>query len=263
MLILLALLAGVCYGAYWYGQEQAKKEVDARVAELQKQIDDLSEAKLQIKENANTTFTSSDLGLALNYPKEWGLATLKKGEIVSPGTGNYQQLTFAKQPTVYINFVLGPYFSPLDGCPHPSLIAPHDAARLNASTIGWSGSDILMLWSQYNSQNKPEDVVMKANSNPNSDWGGWEEVNKLSEVLTYKAINQTPFKAETEGQNTCVTVSQAEADKANTYYNFIRFVINYKNSTERGVNALIDTSNSENSELQKQLQETLLSVKNK
>ena len=86
VLLLLVLLAGSAYGAYWYGQEQVKKENQAKINELQEQIDD---ANATVKDGA-LNLNNVDEGYLVI--KQWSVK-LKSTESamsysISNGAGN-------------------------------------------------------------------------------------------------------------------------------------------------------------------------------
>lgn len=256
-LLVLLVMAGLGLAGWkWYGQIQ---EYKMNVSSLQQQIDDLESKQAESSEYGS--FESKELGITFEYPISWGEATVAVGKTVSPAKGDYKQVTFSNLSGVSINFVLGAYFSPLDGCPSPKQIALDETSRLDASVIGWKKSTINMLWYEYGAVDAKKEVIMKANSAKGSDWGGWENVGYSGDVLTYRALDKTPYKAVKEGSESCYSLTKAQADEANTYYDYTRFVLNYKNDAVRGVNANINSSSIATTELQKQVVETLSSIK--
>lgn len=70
----LLLVAGGIYGAYWYGQEQASKENEAKVAELQSQIDSI---KAEAKDTAPNLDDANDGYLVI---KQWGVKFKYNGD---------------------------------------------------------------------------------------------------------------------------------------------------------------------------------------
>lgn len=84
-ILLLALIGGVAYGAYWYGQQQAKKENEAKVAELQAQID---ATKAGMQKSADTETSAEDY-LAI---KQWGIKV--------PLDPSYSDITYTIKKTI-------------------------------------------------------------------------------------------------------------------------------------------------------------------
>jgi hypothetical protein len=66
VLLVLVLIGGAGYGGYYYAKQQAQKEADAAIAELQAQIDDLK---------AKTVLGSSDSAANTKYVEitQWGV----------------------------------------------------------------------------------------------------------------------------------------------------------------------------------------------
>ena len=215
---------------------------------------------IKTEEPTLSDYKSTDLNVSLKYPVDWGEAKLTKGEVYSPGKGDYQQLTFSKRTDVDVNFVLNGFSSPLDGCPDALTTAKHDLSRMRAWTIGWSGEDLkFYLYDSY--ADTPANTVITASSSKNNTSAGWTKVSTDGEVLIYKDIDQAPYEAVEEGDNSCVSTSQAEAEEANKYYNFTRFALNFKNAKVIGVNAQYDTNKGQDAEVLKQLTEILKSIK--
>lgn len=206
-------------------------------------------------------FKSTELNMVLAYPVDWGDATLAKGVVYSPGTGNYQQLTFSKQKDVDINFVAGGFSSPLDGCPDPLTVAKHDLSRTRSWTIGWSDASLKQYVLDYEAQPAVKYKVQLQSSTKSETSVGWTKVNSDGQVLIYKDINQAPIKAIQEGMDSCQNISKAEAEESNTYYNYTHFALNFSNAKILGVNAQYNTNKGEDAETVKQLTKTLQSIK--
>ncbi len=253
VLLVLILAAGAGFAGYTYAKNQAQKETDAKVATLEEQ---LSEFRQQAaKAETIGRFSSSELGVSFKYPEKWGVASVKKGEAVSPGQGNYQQITFSKQPKIDINFVFGPFVSPLDGCPSPSTIAPHEEAAYRASIIGWSGDKVKRLLGY------PGDTAVVQLEGETGDRTNWTIINKNQNVLVFRNKDLAPHKAVSKEEAICDPVTQAEADAANAHYQYTRFALNYANKTVKGVNAQLSTKDGVDQALQNELQTVILSIK--
>lgn len=257
VVLILLFFVVVGAGAWLYGQNQATKSKEAEIASLQKELDALSSNKNE--ESSESVFTSDVLGLKLTYPKSWGDASLKKGEVVSPGTGDYQQLTFSNIKDVDINFVIGGFTSPLDGCPTPEISAPHDLSQTRASVIGWESNSLKKLYKE--SENGAVTIIPQPSEDVSLSYK-WVAINKEGGLLVYKDKDQTPYEPATEGNNACQTITQKQADAANKYYQYTRFALNYNNKTVKGVNAQLNTANGSSDALQNELKKVLLSVTN-
>lgn len=206
-------------------------------------------------------FKSADLDVALTYPVSWGDAKLAKGIVYSPGTGDYQQLTFSKKKDVDINFVVGGFSSPLDGCPDPLTVAKHDLSRTRSWTVGWSGSNLKQYALDYDALPATKYKVQLQSSVKSETSTGWTKVSTDGQVLVYKDINQAPITAIQEGMDSCQNITKAQAEESNTYYNFTHFALNFTNAKIIGVNAQYDTNKGEDTETVKQLIQILQSVK--
>ncbi len=77
----------------------------------------------------------------------------------------------------------------------------------------------------------------------------------------YKDTNQNPYSAGVICGDTQVT--QAEATKANEYSKYLRYVLNFKNTQVRGVNAQYNVLSGEDASLRAQVAAAVLSIKAK
>lgn len=187
-----------------------------------------------------TEFKDADLGIKFSYPKKWGAATIKKGNPGEVASGNYSQVTFSKQSLVDINFVIGPYSSPLDGCVAPVKEQQHELNKMRSSVIGWDSNNIKQYWT---GQGFNGPTVYLVNIKPGDTGPGWKEIgNPDKKVLVYEDFNKNLYKATTADQG-CNTITAAEADEANAYAKYIHFAVNYSNSMVKGVNAQYDARN--------------------
>lgn len=244
------ILLVVLGAAAWYFLTKPKPEPTS------KPVATVEEPVVTTKE-----FKSAELGISLTYPIAWGDVTLAKGEVYSPGKGDYQQLTFSKEKDVDINFVAGGFSSPLDGCPDPITVAKHDLSRTRAWTVGWSATNLKQYVLDYDSLPATKYITQLQSSTKSETSTGWTKVSTNGQVLVYKDINQAPIKEIQEGMNSCQDITKAEAEEANTYYNFTHFALNFTKAKIVGVNAQYDNNKGEDAETVKQLTETLKSIK--
>lgn len=78
VVFLFLLLCGVTYVAYWYGQEQAQKETDTEVAELQSQIDKLQKNSEDSSAGDGALYDTSKL---VAYSDD-GVAITKQADLI-------------------------------------------------------------------------------------------------------------------------------------------------------------------------------------
>lgn len=249
VIIILALVSGSAAAWFTLKDDSAKPEAKTE-----------TESTTTETEPTTTEFKDTALNISLKYPADWGTAKLAKGEVYEPGKGDYQQLTFSKRTNVDINFVLGGFSSPLDGCPDPLTTAKHDASMTRAWTIGWSGDNLKRYTLDYESETTKY-IIVDASSTKGDNSAGWTKVSTDGEVLIYKDLSQAPVKEDIEATNSCEPVTKAMAEEANTYYNFTRFALNFNNTKVLGINAQYDTNKGEDPEVVKQLTEILKSIK--
>lgn len=253
--LIILLVVGIIGFAGWKVYD-AKKSSDKSYDNASKSDaaivdkDALEKAKL-------TEFQSKDLGFTFSYPKDWGDAAIKDGAVVSPGKGNFKQVTFSKRTDVDINFVLDAFSSPLDGCPDPLMAAPHDAASTRASVVGWDKENLKRYFVDRISGEKK---IYLYNKTPGDTGPGFKLVKTGGNVLVYEDINQTPYKVNEES---CYgePLTEATVNKANSYYTFTRFAANYSNAKVKGVNAQYDNNKEKSQTVIDQIVTTLNNLK--
>lgn len=240
--ILVLVIVGLIGGVGWYVWD-AKKESDKSLNQAsQTEIVAANKSKL-------SEYKNEELGLSLKYPKEWGDASAKEGTFLKFQGGSYKQLTFSKNTLVDINFVAGPYSTPLDACGYGDVVmnAQHYLNGKRASVIGWEGENIKEYWE---GQGFDKPTVRLINT-------GWQKVETVDKVIVYKDIDQNPIKEETD----CGPASKAQLEEANGYYKFTHFAANFSNPKVFGVNAQYDTRKSEDANMRSQIEDLLNSLK--
>lgn len=266
LLIVFVVAIAAALGLGWYRQIQVYKssvaKQDQQLAELTQRLEELRGAGAQ-----NNEFRSvevSDLGISMKYPSSWGDIKVTNGPTQVPIEASYKQLTFTKQNDIDINFVLDAVYSPFDGCPTALAAAQHDSLYNRARIIGWEGAALKSYVAQYDTVGGSPRVKAVQSiqiDNPNSPTGGWVEVAKDLNVLIYKDKTTEPFQESVEGDQSCRTTTEAEATEANQYYKYLRYALNYNNTTVKGVNAYYKILNGESLEIQNQLSDVLNSIK--
>ncbi len=192
------------------------------------------------------TFHSDELNFSFTYPKKWGNATLAKGTFfVEYQHGDYRQVTFDSNDKVDINFVLGAYSSPIDGCgiTDPVSSQLYGLSQVRASEIGWTGKS---LKTYFHSQGQDSPVVNLTELK--SDSANWKIFKTSGKTFVYQSslVTTGGFKV-TEADMCSDGITQEEADAANAYYKFVHFVTNYTNEKVKGVNAQLDARTIEDS----------------
>ncbi len=206
-----------------------------------------------------TDYNNDELGVSLNYPKEWGMATISDGSLLKFQTGKYKQLSFTKATHVSVDFVTGAYSSPLDACGYddPVQNAQHELNSNKASVIGWSGTDIkrYMTGQGFNGP-----TVYLVNSKAGDTGPGWTQIMINNKVLVYKNTDSASSKIKAGTGDGCSPITQAQADEANAFSSFFHYAANFSNSKVYGVNAQFDARNGDDATVRSQLIDTLNSV---
>jgi len=221
---------------------------------------DTTQVTEQKQETAKTSdYNSSELGLSLSYPSEWGTASLADGPLSKYQSGEYKQLTFSKATNVNINFVTGAYSSPLDACGYddPVQNAQHAQNANQASLIGWEENNILRYMT---GQGFDGPTVYKQNKVAGDTGPGYTEISKSNKVLVYKDINNYPVKVSSDGEG-CSPITQAQADEANAFANFFHLAVNYSNDKVKGLNGQFDARKGDDTTVRGQLVDTLNTIK--
>lgn len=255
-LILVVLLVAGTGFAGWRVFEASK---DKKQTQVTSQETSQSTAST-VDETSTSTYINKDLGLSFKYPKNWGDATIRDGEIVSPGKGSYKQVVFSKLKEIDINFVQAGFSSPLDGCPDPIWSETHNLAAKRASTIGWDSTNLKFY--ELDWERLPEtNYKVRLSASVGESGTGWDSLSSQSNVLEYK--DKTPYQYKTgdigDGGN-CQNTTQAVADEANAYSKYIRYAVNFSTNTIVGVNAQYDARKADNPEIRKDLVKVLLSI---
>lgn len=235
--LLILVIVGMLAGIGWYVWNASNK-TDGTLANTDA-ASSSSTAK-SVKPSSFAEYKNDELAFSMKYPSEWGDAMLTKGTFSGPQHGEYKQLAFSKQTKININFVIGPYGSPLDGC---GITNPVDAEKFSldqakGSIIGWNG-DSLKSYGQYQGQTEPAVSLL---SRVSSDTGpGWVKIDEKDKTLIYTYNFNDVKAAQGSSDGPCEdTITQAQADEANAYHKFIYFAANYSNSMVQGVNAQYD-----------------------
>lgn len=199
------------------------------------------EKKKSPPEETTVKYESKDLGFSFSYPKDWGDATIQAGTFISPATGNYKQITFAKQGKVTINVVLGAAQSPLDGCglEDPIKSRQHSLYLSNGTTIGWDEKGILQLFTGQGVEGGGSKVFTYGYT-PGDGTPGYDVIEKNSKVVLYYDYDKTPTKAVSGDSAVCGEITQAKADEANAFSKIVHYAANYSNAKVKGVNANYD-----------------------
>ncbi len=248
LIVVLLLIAGAGYYVW-------------KLRSANKPAGDTSPSKPHTSEKKEEprAYDVSGLGVKLKYPKDWGEATLADGPIMSPGTGSYKQLTFSSQKNININFVVGAYNSPLDGCGlgTPEENEKHALNAVEASVIGWDATNVKRYMS---GQGTPAKVYMYS-IKPGEIGDGWVSVSTSDKVLEYKDIDSESnrWKADSAGL-ACGTVTQAQADAANAYKKYVHYAVNVSNDKFKGANAQYDARTNDDSALRAKIVTVLNSI---
>lgn len=205
-------------------------------------------------------YTSTELGLSLRYPTEWGVATLSEGPLSKYQSGKYRQLSFSKATNISVNFVTGPYSSPLDACGYddPVQNALHAQNAKQASVIGWEAGVIkrYMTGQGFNGPTVYKEYSTSGNTGP-----GWTEVGINNKVLVYKDIDKVENRVKVSDGEGCSPVTQAQADAANAFLSFYHYAANYSNDKVYGINSQFDARKGDDSSTRASLVTTLNSIK--
>jgi prepilin-type N-terminal cleavage/methylation domain-containing protein len=206
----------------------------------------------------SSVYKNDELGLSLSYPTEWGTASLADGPLSKYQSGKYKQLSFSKVTNVSVNFVTGPYSSPLDACGYddPVQNAQHAQNANQASLIGWEANNIkrYMTGQGFNGP-----TVYKQSKTAGDAGPGYTEISTSNKVLIYKDIDKYPVKA--SSGDGCSPITQAQADEANAFVNFFHYAVNYSNSKVFGVNGQFDARKGDSTTVRGQLTDTLNTIK--
>lgn len=217
--------------------------------------------------SSSKTYQNKEFGFKLSYPKSWGDAKFAKGEVVSPGQGDYMQLTFSKQPMVNVNFVLGHFGSPLDGCPGAVFSEKHFKSQLRASVTGWQGEAYKTYQTDYdNFDQETRRWLPKYFTHvldPPKEFGhSLTKVGVSKAVLAFEHKDQNYWQ-ETPPEKYCDPdgLSKEDAETANSYRKVRLYALNYSNLTIKGINAQYDTNNGLDIKTHEQIMVILNSVK--
>lgn len=210
-----------------------------------------------------TTFSNAELGVTLEYPKSWGSASLRDGEVSKPGEGSYKQLVFSKQEKVDINFVTGGFSTPLDGCADPLFVAKHELSRYKASVVGWSNDSIKFYQLDYDaprSDSNPKYHIAGQSSRPNDQYLGWSKLRSKDKVLEYRPHFEYS-RPTTSGGTSCYELTQDQAAEANSFNQILFYAVNLETTKAKGINATYDIRDGEDLETRDQLLSVLGSIK--
>jgi type II secretory pathway pseudopilin PulG len=252
ILIIVGMLAGI--GLYVWNANNSTTD----------SLDNLGSATNSTN-TANATklseYKNEQLALSIKYPKRWGTATLSDGQFTMEYQhGQYKQLTFSKAGQVDIDFVLKPYFSPLDGCgiTDPVLSEKYSLSQNRGSRIGWDGDNLKGYYLEYGTDNPK---IYLTNIKAGDTGSGWVKISEKGKVLVYK---DTPSNYQaTAGDDVCqAKVTQAQANEANDYNNYFHLVVNYSNDKVAGVNAHFDARQQDNQSDRDELVDSLNSLTN-
>lgn len=251
-IIMVIVIVGLLGAVGWFVYDRQKNSKEQTNTTTQTE-----QTKMEPEESKSSMYKSDELGLSLNYPTEWGTASLADGPLSKYQSGKYKQLSFSKVANVSVNFVTDVYSSPLDGCGYgdPVQNAQHAQNAQQASVIGWESDNIL---SYVNVQGKGVQVY-KTNIKPGDTGTGYTEISKSNKVLVYKDINNSPVEA--GSGDGCNPVTQAQADEANAFANFFHYAVNFSNKQVKGVNGQFDARKSQDTTVQNQLTTVLNSIK--
>ncbi len=258
VLILFVILALAGVGYYVYRAQQTTNKSQKSTEQTQTSV---PKTETDAKKETTLPYEVSGLGVKIKYPSDWGAPQLAEGTLRTPAAGSYKQLTFSSFKKVNINFVVGAYSSPSDGCGPPPIESAKDSLNYSqASVIGWDDLSIKR-YTQWQGTLSP--AVTKEAIKPTQNTPGWVVVAKKDKVLEYIHTDDPKFlvKAGNASAADCHTVTKAEADEANAYrQKTFRYAANIENSNFKGVNALYDVREGENATVRTQLIEALNSI---
>jgi hypothetical protein len=233
LLVILGIIGFAGWRVYSTGQ-QSNSDLSSSSAQSNtiKKEDD--------KRGAYSEYKNKDLGFVFSYPQEWGSASIKQGELVSPAHGDYQQITFDKKPEIDINVVVGGAFSPLDGCPDPVYMQKHGLAMQRATLTGWDGMDSILAYNlDYEATVNNDTSVYNVTKHPSVINGKnvWTKIRSRDKALAFQWVYFEPVKA---GETCGDTITQQAADEANSYFKYIYFVRSFTSTKIKGINATYD-----------------------
>jgi hypothetical protein len=251
-IILLLAFVGLIAGTGWYVWKQRDNS---------KATNNLHDSSTSQKTKLSE-YKNDELGLKFSYPSEWGTTNLADGPLLKYQSGDYKQLSFSKAPSVYVDFVIGAYSSPLDACGYsdPVQNAQHAQNATQASVIGWEGTNIKRYVTGQNS-NGLGAIIRTESLTPGSDGPGWYEISKSGDVLVYKDIDKPENRIKPQGDQDCGPITQEQADAANAFVHFYHYAANYSNPKVKGINGQFDGRKSDNAVMRKQLVDTLNGIK--
>lgn len=257
-MLLILVIVGLIGFVGWYVWQSKNKHTTAtsNTSHLENKV-----TKKEPEAANLNTYKSDEIGISLNYPAEWGMASLVDGSLSKFQSGKYKQLNFSKAANASIDFVTGAYSSPLDACGYddPVQNAQHAQNATQASIIGWEGNNIKRY---LITQTDTSPTVYKENMTAGDTGSGWTEITKNDKVLVYKNIDRPENRVKASGSDgLCSSISQTQADAANAFLNFFHYTANYSNSKVIGVNAQYDARKGDDSTIRNQLIEVLGSIK--
>ena len=253
VVLIVIIIVGLLGAVGWliYDRQKTKTSEQPKTAQVEETKKDSETLKL-------SEYKNDELGLSLSYPAKWGTASLADGPLSKFQSGKYKQLSFSKVVNISINFVTGPYSSPLDACGYddPVQNAQHAQNANQASLIGWEENNI-KLYMTGQGFNGP--TVYKQSKTAGDTGAGYTEISNSNKVLAYKKINNHPVKASnSEG---CSPITQAQADEANAFANFFHYAVNYSNDKVFGVNGQFDARKGDDTTVRGQLTDALNTIK--
>jgi len=252
-ILIVIVVVGLIGTVGWlvYDRQKSKNNEQPKTTQVE-------EIKKEPEASKLSDYKSDELGLSFSYPTEWGTASLTNGPLSKYQSGKYKQLSFSKAINISINFVTGPYSSPLDACGYddPVQNAQHSQNANQASLIGWEQNNIkrYMTGQGFNGPTVYKQSKVAGDTGP-----GYTEISNKDKVLVYEDINNYPVKA-SSGEG-CSPITQAQADEANAFSNFSHYAVNYSNSKVQGVNGQFDGRKGDNTAIRSQLVEALNSIK--
>lgn len=252
-ILIVIVVVGLIGTVGWlvYDRQKSKNSEQPKTTQVE-------ETKKEPETSKLSDYKSDELGLSFSYPTEWGTANIADGPLSKYQSGKYRQLSFSNANSISVNFVTGPYSSPLDACGYddPVQNAQHAQNANQASLIGWEQNNIkrYMTGQGFNGPTVYKQSKVAGDTGP-----GYTEISNNDKVLVYKDINNYPVKA-SSGEG-CSPITQAQADEANAFSNFYHYAVNYSNSKVQGVNGQFDGRKGDNNALRTQLVEALNSIK--
>lgn len=253
-ILIVVVVVGLLAAGGWlvYDRQKNKTNEEANNARVEETKKGSETPKLQ-------EYKNDELGLSLSYPAAWGTANLTDGRFLQAQSGSYKQLSFSNATAVSINFVTGPYSSPLDACGHDDAVlnAQHHQNANQAALIGWEGDSVKLYERRVHSTDGP---TIYTQSRIDDSGTRYTEVSRNDKVLVYKDVNNYPVKAGGLDEN-CFPITQAQADEANAFENFFHYAVNYSNNKVFGVNGQFDARKGDDAAVRSQLTDTLNNIK--